>query len=455
MRPLEALLAAALIVALLLRWIKPRSRQFTASTLAMIGILLGLHLFFDGPRWEMIPAYGMVLAAAAILSGDLRRVSGAKAGESSRWMAVPSAGKRIVTGLALLFAAVIAIVLPLWVFPRIVLPVPDGLYYVGRIDVDWTDSARAMAGGTPRPVGISVWYPAESPAGRALRYHPHPGLLGRDLAAGTPLPAFTFRNLTAARTHSTAAPRFSIREGRSPVVVVSHDVGGDRMEGTAMFEELASTGYVVVSIDHAGSAAGATFADGSPVPMSPAAASEEIEQRVADIRFVFDRLNRLPVHDATDSLSGHIRLDRVAFVGRGLGASAAAEAIVSDSRITAGVGLALDTIARGASGGVHRPFLIFTVPGKTTNLDDIFRFGGTEVRLDGATANSLSDLALLGEPIVRMLGIQSEDSPADIHAAVTSLTLRFLNQYLRDRQETNVDLPPGVQVQVVPHEARQ
>ena len=455
MRPLEALLVGALLVSQLLRWIKPRNRQFTATTLAMLGILLLLHLFFDGPRWEMIPAYAMTLAAGRVFSADLRRVSGAKAGESSRWIAIPSTGRRVMTGTLLAFVAIAAVIIPHWLFPRIVLPNPDGLYHVGRLDVAWLDSARQLPTGTARPVSVSAWYPAESPDGPVLRYHPRPGALGASLAAGTPLPGFAFRNLTAAPTHSTASPRFSIREGRSPLVLVSHDVGSSRVEGTALFEQLASHGYVVVSVEHALSAAGAVMPDGSPLDRAPEDASTEIEQRVNDLRFVLDRINRLPIRESVDTLSGHVRLDRVAILGKGLGASAAAELAALDDRVTAAVGIAPGTTGATASRGVRRPLLIFTVEDPGASLDGVLRYGGTEVRLEGATSRSLNDVALVGAPVVRLLGIERGDDPYDVHAAVAALTLRFLDQYLKDRrEETEVDLPARVRLRVIPHQAR-
>jgi hypothetical protein len=83
------------------------------------------------------------------------------------------------------------------------------------------------------------------------------------------------------------------------------------------------------------------------------------------------------------------------------------------------------------------------------------RYGGTEVRLEGATDATLSDRALLGKPIVGMLGITSGDSPQDVHAAVSALTLRFLDQYLKERREqTEVDLPSRVRVRIIPHQPR-
>jgi len=436
MRPLEALLVAALTLALLLRWARPRNRQVTATLLAMVGILAVLHLVFDGWRWEMIPAYAMGLTAAWIFARDLRRVAGAKAGESARWSAIPSTSQRAVWGASLAVAAIAAVVIPAWAFPRIVLPEPDGLYYVGRLDVTLTDSARMN-----HPVDVTVWYPAEQPNGRVLRYHPRPGALASGLSKGTPLPGFAFRNLAATRTHSTSGPRFSIREGRSPIVLALHERGGSRFEGTALYERLASQGYVVASVGDDGS-----LADGP---------NGDFEKKADDLAFVLNRLVRLPVGSAIDTLNGHVRIDRIAVIGRGAGAAVALEFAANDPRVTAVAAIAPAQLGDSAQRGVRRPFLVFTVANLTPGLDDAMRYGGTEVRLEGATDATLSDRALLGGPITRMIGITSSDSPQDVHAAVSALTLRFFDQYLKERREqTQVDLPSRVRVTIIPHQPR-
>jgi predicted dienelactone hydrolase len=435
MRPLEALLAAAVILVLAMRWLQPRNRQVTATMLAMIGILMVLHLVFDGWRWEMIPAYGLGVAAAWILSRDLQRVSGAKAGESSRWIAVPSAGQRAARGIPLAIVAIAAVVIPAVVFPRIVLPEPDGLYWVGRLEATWTDPARG-----DRPVVATIWYPAEQPNGRALRYHPNPSALGSSLSQGTPLPGFTFRNLAGTRTHSTSDPRFSVREGRSPIVLWSPDSGASRYEQTALFEQLASHGYVVASVGAEG--------NGSTV-------EADLAQRTGDLSFVLNTLVALPAGGVVDTLNTHVRVDRIALIGRGAGAAAAMELAAGEQRINGVVAIAPGSLGQAAMAGVRRPMLVFTVGESTPGIDDALRYGGTEARLEGASAATLSDRALLGTPVTSMLGIESGDAPRDVHAAVSALTLRFLDQYLKERrQETQVDLPSQVRVRIIPHQPR-
>ena len=428
-------MAAAVILVLVMRWAQPRNRQVTATMLAMIGILLVLHLVFDGWRWEMIPTYAMSLAAAWILSRDLQRVSGAKAGESSRWMAVPSTGQRVARLIPLAIVALAAVALPAFVFPRIVLPVPDGLYYVGRLETSWPDSSRSG-----RAVVSTIWYPAEQPNGKPLRYHPQPSALGAAFARGSALPGFTFRNLTGTRTNSTPDPRFSVREGRSPIVLVSPDSNASRYEQTALFEQLASHGYVVAVVGDEGTNAGVVA---------------DMAQRTGDLAFMLNKLVALPAGGVVDTLNTHVRTDRIALMGRGSGAAAALELAASEPRINAVVAIAPGPLGQAALGGVRRPVLMFTIGEATPGLDDALRYGGTEARFEGASAATLSDRALLGKPVVGMLGIQSGDDPRDVHSAVSALTLRFLDQYLKERrQETEVDLPSRVRVRIIPHQPR-
>ena len=131
------------------------------------------------------------------------------------------------------------------------------------------------------------------------------------------------------------------------------------------------------------------------------------------------------------------------------------ELAASEPRVTAIAAIAPAQPEERARSGVRRPFLIFTVGDSLPGLDDAMRYGGTEVRLEGATDATLSDRALLGRPITGMLGIESADSPQDVHAAVSAFTLRFLDQYLKERREqTQVDLPARVRVTIIPHPPR-
>ena len=141
--------------------------------------------------------------------------------------------------------------------------------------------------------------------------------------------------------------------------------------------------------------------------------------------------------------------------GHGAGATAAAEAIADDARFGIAATWGASVFGTAASRGIRRPVLAFTVGTSPPSLDSVLRYGGTEVRLESASQGSLTDHALLGKPIARLLGLQRAHDPRDIQAAVPALMLRFVDQYLKDRgSETDVDLPSRVHVRLIPHQPR-
>jgi predicted dienelactone hydrolase len=407
-------------------------------------------------------------------------------------IALPSAGRRTALGVGLLLAALVAIALPAWLFPRVVFPKLTGNYAIGRLETFWVDSSReeaaTPASGDKRGLWVTIWYPAEEPAPRSLRYHSAPSAFATDLGAELSLPSFFFRNLARARTRSTQAPQFSIREGRSPVLLYSHGIGGSRMEATYAFEDLASNGYVVVSMEHTYFAAGTQLPGGAHAAAAPLAdpssdsdSAGALQVWTADARFVLDRLEHLPSHDVVDSLNRHLQLEKVGYIGRSFGGAVAAEAMTLDHRIRAGIDIDGELAGTGWSKGIDRPFLIFRSarPGisgvlsrsgaKSLSRDSaaqfsaefdrrvatFLRFGGTEIRMDGAEDPSFTDLPSWSPPLAKRWHLAGSDSPDDVHRAVTALTIRFFDRWLKGNdKETEVDLPPKVQVKIVRHEAK-
>jgi pimeloyl-ACP methyl ester carboxylesterase len=209
-----------------------------------------------------------------------------------------------------------------------------------------------------------------------------------------------------------------------------------------------------------------------------------LEIWTADTRFVLDRLTSGKTHDAADSVTGHLQVDRVGTFGHSFGGATAAEVMAHDQRVKAGIDM--DGLPGGdaARQGLDRPFLVFrsgrpdpdSLPdamlrrqyGTTSHdavreiyqrfdaqVNSLLQFGGTEVRMDGAEHLNFSDLPLWSPFLMRRLGLVGSDNIVDVHTAITALTMRFFNQYLREREPTeSVALPPHVQVQVVPHQSR-
>ncbi|KXX73169.1 Platelet-activating factor acetylhydrolase [Madurella mycetomatis] len=133
--------------------------------------------------------------------------------------------------------------------------------------------------------------------------------------------------------------------------------------GTA--QQFASIGYEVIVMDHPYETDAVEFPDGTViyggrVPRDPNATEAlqfGLDARSADASFVLDRLGiRKPC--------------KVGFVGDSFGGPAAANALLHDSRIGAGVNIDGLMVGRAVDLGVARPFLIFGSTGHNSSSDD-------------------------------------------------------------------------------------
>ncbi|MFJ9414544.1 alpha/beta hydrolase [Streptomyces sp. NPDC101227] len=274
------------------------------------------------------------------------------------------------------------------------LPAPTGPHPVGAATLYLVDRSRrdpwepAIA---VREVMITVFYPA-----RAVRGYPLAPQMAGDAVELFQAIDVRVHHLpaegvdwAATRTHShSGAPA---RPVRRPVLLYTPGGGDARTLGTGLAEELASRGYVVVTIDHPGDAgevgfpvarAGrervrATVFRGDP-RADPRRFRTMIDTRIADIRFVLGRLAALVAGRNPDAagralpkdLGRALDLRRVGVYGHSAGGTAAAGALYEDRRIGAAVNLEgyLDQPPErpGAEGkpypvarhGVDRPLLL-------------------------------------------------------------------------------------------------
>jgi pimeloyl-ACP methyl ester carboxylesterase len=139
-----------------------------------------------------------------------------------------------------------------------------------------------------------------------------------------------------------------IAEGRHPVVVFTHGFTGTFTDYTFIFEDLASRGYVVASVDHTYEATAVEFPDGrfaksvlgshwnntwrTDKQMLDAAISVRLE----DLKFVVDELERLNA-EAAGPFCGKLDTTRLAIAGHSLGGMTALPAALQDPRFKTGI----------------------------------------------------------------------------------------------------------------------
>ncbi|MFF8604371.1 alpha/beta hydrolase family protein [Streptomyces sp. NPDC015346] len=260
------------------------------------------------------------------------------------------------------------------------LPAPTGPYEVGATVLHLVDPARndpwAPAIGV-REVMVTVLHPA-----RTVRGFPRAPQLTEGAAGLFTFLAPAMRpgwlpaagvDWAATLTHThVGAP---VLPGPWPVLLYSPGGGDARTMGTCLAEELASHGWVVVTVDHPGDASEVDFPTERPGrdKVRPTVFTGEpgpeqfrtmIDTRLADIRFVLDRLESLP-----GELGRAMDLERTGIYGHSAGGTTAAQALHDDRRIAAAVNLEghLDQVDGElfpvARYGVDRPLLLLGTDG--------------------------------------------------------------------------------------------
>jgi predicted dienelactone hydrolase len=218
----------------------------------------------------------------------------------------------------------------LMLLPPTVFAAPDptghGPYAVGFTRRTYTKPSETT--GQPRALDTYIWYPAVGGAGSA------DGAVLRD-----------------------AAPA----RRRSPLVMFSHGSCGFPGQSPFLTETLASWGFVVAAPPHPGNTTAeiATCDDDT---------ADSFANRVADIRFVIDRLLAASVTD--EPLLAH-RVDRrrIGVIGHSFGGQTALRVLAADRRVRAGVGLAPASIV-GLGLRITRPAMVMT-----GEIDSITPFG--------------------------------------------------------------------------------
>ena len=454
MRPLEIALVLAQIAVIVVCSVKGKDQSSTRWLLAAPLLFAALQLRFEGYRWHMLPAYIAVVLGLALILISPRSIN------SLFWLAaIPNLGLTVC-------AIVLSVVFPVFEFPR-----PTGPYSIGTSVTALADRARhetapgALPG--PREIVVQAWYPAENiPSGTRDFYQP------KEIVGGL------MSQLAFVRTHSILGAPVSRIGGQLPLVIFSPSWGGDRRQDTFLFEELASHGYVVVSLDHPYGTGMTVFPDGRVVRNTTGgwldfASSEtlnrstlrverELDTRVADVRFVLDELSHTT--GPLSHLASRINPDLAGIIGHSFGGTVAAEACWQDKRFKAAVNMDGLMMGKSAEMGVEQPFLSMSdnmpLPpsGEKPAIDEATRirnrvlladvahldqtmkkYGGYAFALRQGGHMNFSDTPLYSR-LRRYTGAGRIDTQRAF-AIVRAYTLAFFDEYLRGIHQPLLDGP--------------
>ena len=334
------------------------------------------------------------------------------------------------------------------------LPEPTGPCPVGTTSLWLTDTSRPDPWAvrvSSRELMVSLWYPAATPDGRRAQYmtpaESELQLTNRGIT-GVPTDMLSTVRTNAADGAEPAGPERSL-----PLVVLSPGFTSPRSTLTALAEDLASHGYVVVGIDHTYESFATAFPDGRITTClarqaprrGPRFWEKVVEGRAGDVRFV---LGQLTGAQPAWPGAGLIDPSRIAMAGHSIGGAAAIAAMLADSRIRAGIDMDGTIPVPIPDHGLSRPFMLL---GKQANYTPGSEGAVTTwerawnlmtgwkrwLLVAGAVHASFTDLGLLADQLgidigARISGARSLD--------ITRVYVRaFFDQHLRGRPQALLD----------------
>jgi predicted dienelactone hydrolase len=432
MRPLEIVLVALLAVSAVATLTGAPSRRLLSWLCVLDLLSLASHAIFEGPHWQLIPAYAAALLfplALAWRSAWRRRALGA------------------VMLLFLLAAGTASAIVPMFRLPAPTGPDLIGTRIFHLVNHHPLDPASADSTGK-RELMIQVWYPAlPSHAPRAAY---------RRLVETTGRSTYQAVLKTHARWNARFAP------GASPMLLLNPSSNGRRTYYMYLVEDLVSHGYIVVGIDHTGNSGPTAFPDGhisQPIAdpawnfttlnfdqiMAYGTRLQEVQ--VNDDRFVLDQLQSWN-QDSASPFYHHIDMDRVGALGHSLGGSVAAQACYEDPRIKSALDMDGSFWGPVRLSGLAKPLMMmeedlahFTSEQQDGHpalmnyyLDQgdaamMRKSNGYHITLHGSSHTSYTDQSLYS-PIKRYSGAGSIE-PYREYAIIRAYVLAFFDKTLR------------------------
>lgn len=267
---------------------------------------------------------------------------------------------------------------------QVLLPKPNGAFQVGMGVMELIDKSRLQLFAPtvePRKIMVSLFYPVKSQSPtKPVEYMPPYTAAFEDgseeATSGLVSPNGTFEKLALQLTGECPQPH-AIPD--FPVVLFSPAQNTTRLFYGVIAQTIASSGYIVVTIDAPHDVDIVEYTDSTVVLVNTTitnnASLAEIDIAVAtralDASFVLDQLRNVSV--VSHLISGFpkaLNVNKVAMFGHSLGGAATAAAMLNDGRIAGGVAMDGELLGPVVQKGLDRPFMLMAHTNHTRTDDN-------------------------------------------------------------------------------------
>lgn len=414
-------------------------------------LLIAAQMIFIKSRWQFYPIY--VLTALFLIIALLNHNSVIEPGRAaSRWI------------LGFFILLLVLSTLFLLIFPKEKIPMPTGEYEVGTRIYELEDTEReeyyTEDQADHRRIKYQIWYPAESTEGhKKAKWISDGKTLTRQLAKSFHLPYFVLDHTALIDSNSYLDAPVLPYKAEYPVVILSHGWQGFRELHTDFAEELASHGFIAVSIDHTYGSQAVTFADGSKAFLKPSALPSQADRRRfgsssellvrtygEDVGSVLNDLERKNEEDSL--LGGKMDLSDIGLIGHSTGGGGSVYISLKDSRIKALMGLDawLAPVENALlSQGLDMPSLFLR--------SEQWKIGPNNYSLDTLMKNSMDSklvqmrrtthidftMAYMYSPLTKYIGFTGNDERRMSSEIQRAAALAFFDHHLKSGAEESGD----------------
>ncbi|WP_042430139.1 alpha/beta hydrolase family protein [Streptacidiphilus anmyonensis] len=247
-----------------------------------------------------------------------------------------------------------------------VIPAPTGPYQVGTVNLHLVDPTRYdpwVPSHPRRELMVQLWYPATQTTGHALAPWLQSEAADSFLEGWNVWPGTMNVPTTAGHTGAPVDPK----AGKLPVLLYSTGLHSDRSQGTALAEDMASRGYLVVMLDSTHEADEVQFPGPRLVTDTAASSNYTLTVRSADAKFVVNELALIAGGKDPDvdgaalpaGLAGNVDMTRIGMFGWSYGGPTVLDSMTLDPRIAAGADLDGELYGPQDATNLNRPFLLF------------------------------------------------------------------------------------------------
>lgn len=228
-----------------------------------------------------------------------------------------------------------------YALPDFEIPQPTGKYSVGVTEYTWTSGVR-----------VKIWYPA-SVGSEAKEY----GYLADFNQPVMGLPPIVYSHLKGRKTFSYQdTPPI---EDIFPVIIYEHGAGGYAEDNTFLLTDLASHGFVVISVIHQNTLTEYNLdlegLSATPEKFLAVLKDTMMPDRIKELTLVVNGLKTLSQRETL--LQGRLDLDRISFVGYSLGGGIVTDYCATHPTCQAVVNLDGNPFTSAHQTGLTAPYL--------------------------------------------------------------------------------------------------